>query len=49
VIEKYRRLGRLDIVAWYEGHRGATTSGRALGDRIEAIRVSLDRHCAAQR
>jgi hypothetical protein len=48
-IEKYRRLGRTDIVAWYESNRNATTSGEALGGRIEAIRAALDRHCAAPR
>jgi hypothetical protein len=47
-IAKYRRLGRLDIVAWYEGRRDDTTSGEALGGRIEAIRAALDQHCAAQ-
>jgi hypothetical protein len=41
-IEKYRRLGRLDIAAWYEGYRDAAPAGKALGDRIAAIRASLD-------
>jgi hypothetical protein len=46
-IEKYRRLGRLEIVAWYKGHRDAQTAGGSLGSRIEEIRASLDQHCAA--
>ena len=48
-IEKYRRLGRSDIVAWYESHGGASTAGESLGGRIDAIRAALDRHHAAAR
>lgn len=35
-IEKYRRLGREDIVRWYEGYRDAQGS-RALATHIDAI------------
>ena len=38
-IEKYRRLGRTEIVDWYDGHqRGAA----GLATRVAAIRESLD-------
>jgi hypothetical protein len=45
-IEKYRRLGRSEIVAWYQSHRDANSPGHSLGSRIEAIRAALDQHSA---
>ncbi len=41
-IAKYRRLGRAEIVDWYENHRRAAGSREELDARIEAIRLSLD-------
>lgn len=41
-IAKYRALGRLDIVAWYEGHRGSPSPAGVMAARIEAIRAALD-------
>lgn len=46
-IEKYRRLGRLDIVAWYEGYRAAPVPAQWLSGRIEAIQGELDATVAA--
>jgi hypothetical protein len=43
-IEKYRRLGRHDIVTWYESHRRDAECAAALRRRAEEIRASLDRH-----
>jgi hypothetical protein len=40
-IEKYRRLNRLDIVAWYEGHSVGVTGD--IGQRIAMIRASLEK------
>jgi hypothetical protein len=40
-IEKYRNLGRHDIVAWYEGYRAEKHSAGRLGERIDAIQASL--------
>jgi hypothetical protein len=40
-IGKYQRLGRRDIVAWYEGARSRIASRETLGGRIEAIREAL--------
>lgn len=42
-IEKYRRLGRHDIVAWYEGHRAGPTLPGLLAARINAIQADLDK------
>jgi hypothetical protein len=41
-IAKYRGLGRLDIVAWYEQYRAARVPTELLADRIAAIRIALD-------
>jgi hypothetical protein len=46
-IEKYRRLGRHDIVAWYEGYRAGRLPAGMLADRIKAIRAALDATVAA--
>ena len=46
-IEKYRRLGRLDIVAWYERYRAEPVPTALLTDRIEAIRAALNATVAA--
>lgn len=46
-IEKYRRLGRLDIVAWYERYRAEQVPTGLLTDRIEALRAALDATVAA--
>jgi hypothetical protein len=44
-IEKYRRLNRLDIVAWYEGHPAdvAESVAQDRAQRIAAIRTSLQK------
>lgn len=44
-IGKYQRLGRRDIVVWYESHPRGTMD---LSDRITRIRSSLDCHSVAQ-
>lgn len=46
-IEKYRRLGRHDIVAWYERERAGerAVSADALRARVGAIRASLAGPC----
>jgi hypothetical protein len=41
-IEKYRRLGRFDVVDWYESYRADEVSPASLAARIDAIRASLD-------
>lgn len=41
-IEKYRRLGRLDIVAWYECYRAEPVPTELVTERIEALRGLLD-------
>jgi hypothetical protein len=40
-IDKYRRLGRTDIVAWYEAYRSAPVACEALAARIDAVRAGL--------
>jgi hypothetical protein len=40
-IEKYRRLGRADIVAWYEGWRARADRMEPPSDRVEAILAAL--------
>ncbi|MDB5732497.1 MAG: hypothetical protein JWQ03_2392 [Variovorax sp.] len=40
-IEKYRRLGRPEIVAWYEGYRREPDTAGHLAARIDAIRKAL--------
>ncbi len=42
-IRKYTRLGRQDIVAWYEGYRAAPAAPGSLAARVDAIRGALDR------
>lgn len=42
-IGKYRRLGRHEIVAWYECERDTACAPQGLAGRIEAIRASLER------
>ncbi len=39
--EKYRRLGRPEIVAWYEDYRRAPEPAKALAARVEAIRRAI--------
>jgi hypothetical protein len=46
-IAKYRSLGRLDIVAWYEQYRAEPVSTELLTDRIGSIRAALDAAVAA--
>jgi hypothetical protein len=46
-IEKYRNLGRQEIVAWYESYRVEKLSRGHLADRIDAIQASLNAKCAA--
>jgi hypothetical protein len=43
-IEKYRRLGRPEIVDWYEGWRAGRTDavGGVLRERVGAIRLALE-------
>ena len=41
-IEKYRCLGRSEIVDWYERYRAGPVSREQLAGRIEAIRASLN-------
>lgn len=50
-IEKYRRLGRGDIVAWYEGHRDAAPpeAREAVSVRVEAIRAAIGRYSPSPR
>lgn len=40
-IEKYRRLGRHDIVGWYESYRGAPAAMGLLPTRIDAVCAAL--------
>ena len=40
-IEKYRRLGRSEIVAWYEGWRDRGDRVEPSADRIDAIRAAV--------
>lgn len=40
-IEKYRRLGRHDIVTWYDGQRAGPTQLGLLTARINAVRAKL--------
>jgi hypothetical protein len=40
-IGKYRRLGRNDIVAWYEGWRDQADRMSPPPDRIDAIRAAV--------
>lgn len=40
-IEKYRRLGRVDIVTWYESYRDAPAAIGLLPTRIDAVRAAL--------
>jgi len=42
-IEKYRRLNRLDIVAWYESYSRGNFSTEASRRRIDSIRASLQK------
>jgi hypothetical protein len=42
-IEKYRRLNRGDIVAWYESYAGDNASAQNSVRRIAAIRASLEK------
>jgi hypothetical protein len=44
-IQKYRRLGRHDIVTWYESHQRDGASVATFERRIDEIRSSLDRYC----
>lgn len=46
-IDKYRRLGRHEIVDWYEGYRAARRPADELSGRIAAIRAALDGAVAA--
>jgi len=46
-VGKYRRLGRHDIVAWYEAYRRDAAGWDRLADRIREIRVSLDSNPAS--
>ena len=48
-IAKYRRLGRPEIVDWYENRRNAAAPRDVLQGRIEAIRASLDRQGGPER
>jgi len=41
-IEKYRRLGRQEIVAWYEQARGQLPASTELARRVETITARLD-------
>lgn len=41
-IAKYRRLGRSDIVAWYEGYRADDAAVADSARRVAAIRTALD-------
>jgi hypothetical protein len=41
-IEKYRRLNRADIEAWYRQYAAAADSPAMLAQRIDGIRASLD-------
>jgi hypothetical protein len=41
-IEKYRRLVRHDIVAWYEGYRAERIPAEVLAEHIKAIRSAID-------
>jgi hypothetical protein len=45
-IAKYRRLGRMDIVAWYEAYHADRLAPALLADRIATIRAALDAHVA---
>lgn len=45
-IEKYRRLGRADIVSWYESHFGAPAAVELRPGRIDAVRAAVGRHGA---
>ena len=45
-IEKYRRLGRADIVSWYESHLGAPAAVELRPGRIDAVRAAVGRHGA---
>lgn len=40
-IEKYRRLGRVDIVTWYENYCGTPSAMRLLPTRIDVVRAAL--------
>jgi hypothetical protein len=42
-IEKYRRLNRADLVAWYESHAGNNASAESSVRRIAEIRASLEK------
>lgn len=41
-IEKYRRLGRTEIVSWYEGARKTLPSQEELSSRVKKILASLE-------
>lgn len=41
-IEKYRHLGRMEIVAWYEGYRAGRLPQELLAHRIALIRTEID-------
>jgi hypothetical protein len=41
-IEKYRRLGRHEIVSWYEGARDNLPPPAELSSRVKNILANLD-------
>ena len=41
-IEKYRKLGRADLVSWYEGARGSLPPQEELSLRVKKILATLD-------